>query len=56
MVTCTFCKNQIKPGRGVTFVETSGKINHLCSLKCKTNMFKLKRDPKKVKWVIKKKE
>lgn len=56
MVQCTFCKDQIKPGRGVTFVEISGKIHHFCGSKCKKNLLHLKRDPKKVKWVVKKKK
>ncbi|MFC1686004.1 50S ribosomal protein L24e [Nanoarchaeota archaeon] len=55
MARCIFCKDEIKPGRGVTFVELSGKINPFCGSKCKRNMLKLKRDPKKVKWVTKKK-
>ena len=54
MVRCTYCKTEIRPGRGITFVEVSGKIHHFCSSKCKFNK-NMKRDPKKVKWITKKK-
>jgi len=55
MVRCTYCKIDIKPGRGITFVELSGKIHHFCSSKCKRNL-KLGRDPKKVRWITKRKD
>ena len=54
MGRCVYCKTDIKPGRGITYVEASGKIGDFCSAKCRRN-FKLKRDPKKVKWITKKK-
>jgi large subunit ribosomal protein L24e len=53
---CSFCKNNIEPGTGKMFVKNDGKVFYFCSSKCKKNMFKLKRDPKKVKWVIKEKK
>lgn len=53
---CTFCKDNIEPGTGKMVVKGDGKVLYFCSKKCEKNMIKLKRDPKKVKWVIKKKK
>jgi len=53
---CTFCKEDIEPGTGKMFVKNDGKLFYFCSKKCEKNMLKLKRDPKKVKWVVKKKK
>ena len=38
------------------FVKTDGKILYFCSSKCEKNMLELKRNPRKVKWVKKRKE
>ncbi len=50
---CSFCGKNIRPGYGVTYIKTDGTILHFCSSKCRKNMLKLKRSPKKVKWVKK---
>ena len=55
MAKCSFCGSQIHQGRGITYVEVSGKIYNFCSSKCKKNR-KLGRDPTRVKWIIKKQE
>lgn len=55
MVKCTYCGSQIPMGRGITYVEISGKINTLCSSKCKKNRI-LGRDPLKLKWTEKSRE
>jgi large subunit ribosomal protein L24e len=52
---CSFCKSEIEPGTGKMFVFNSGKTEFFCSSKCEKNMLKLKREPKDVKWVTKKK-
>jgi len=38
---------------GLMFVKNDGKILWFCSSKCEKNMLKLKRVPRKVKWVRK---
>ena len=50
---CSFCGREIKPGYGSIYVKNDGTILYFCSSKCRKNMLKLKRNPKKVKWVIK---
>ncbi|RLF50754.1 MAG: 50S ribosomal protein L24e [Thermoplasmata archaeon] len=47
---CTFCGNEIEPGTGMMYVKKDGTIYYFCSGKCRKNMLKLKRDPKKVRW------
>jgi len=42
-------------GRGVTYVEVSGKIHNFCSSKCKKNR-KLGRDALNLKWTEKSRE
>ena len=48
---CSFCSKELPVGTGVMYVEKNGKIFHFDSRKCEKNMIKLKRDPRKVKWV-----
>ena len=38
------------------FVKTDGKILYFCSSKCEKNMLELKRNPRKVKWIKKRKK
>lgn len=52
MPTCSFCRKIFKEPRGLTVFTFDGKAIHFCSSKCRRNM-KLKRDPKKTNWVIK---
>ncbi|MBU3904610.1 MAG: 50S ribosomal protein L24e [Nanoarchaeota archaeon] len=52
---CSFCKNEIEKGTGKMYVKADGKIFYFCSRRCEKNLLKLKRDPTRVKWVVKKK-
>ncbi len=51
MPRCSFCGEQYEFPRGLTLVMVDGKINHLCSGKCRKNMLMKRR---KVRWVNKK--
>jgi large subunit ribosomal protein L24e len=53
---CSFCKDDIETGTGKMFVRNDGKVFYFCSSKCEKNMLKLRREPKDVKWVTKKKK
>jgi len=55
MVKCFFCGENIQQGRGIMFVEVSGRVLNFCSKKCRINL-RMKRDPKKVLWIKKKKK
>ncbi|NIO44870.1 MAG: 50S ribosomal protein L24e [Candidatus Aenigmarchaeota archaeon] len=52
---CSFCNENIEAGTGKMFVRNDGKVFYFCSGKCEKNMLKLRREPKDVKWVTKKK-
>lgn len=52
MVRCTYCSRQIIQGRGIIYVENSGKIINFCSSKCRKNL-NLGREAKKLKWTEK---
>ncbi|UCH88883.1 MAG: 50S ribosomal protein L24e [Thermoplasmata archaeon] len=47
---CTFCGNEIEPGSGMMYVKKDASIFHFCSSKCKKNMVKLKRVPRRTLW------
>ncbi|MBC7109907.1 MAG: TRASH domain-containing protein [Archaeoglobi archaeon] len=51
---CSFCGDEIEPGTGKMLVMRSGTIYYFCSSKCEKN-FALKRIPRKLKWIAKKK-
>ncbi|MFC1682512.1 50S ribosomal protein L24e [Nanoarchaeota archaeon] len=53
MPKCTYCGKDYEVHKGSTLVMTSGKVNHLCSSKCRKNM-KMKR--RKVRWISKEKK
>jgi large subunit ribosomal protein L24e len=53
---CSFCSENIEQGTGLMFVKNDGKIFYFCSKKCEKNMLKLRREPKNVGWVSKKKK
>jgi len=55
MTKCSYCGKQIPMGRGIIYVEISGKVYNLCSSKCKKNR-KLGRDAQSLKWITKRKE
>ncbi|MEK6872759.1 MAG: 50S ribosomal protein L24 [Nanoarchaeota archaeon] len=54
MPTCTFCKKVYEFPRGLTIFTIDGKSIYYCSSKCRRNAA-LKRDPKKLKWVRRRK-
>jgi len=51
---CSFCRKDIPEGTGRLYVQSDGKILRFCSSKCKKNMLKLKRNPRKIKWARRK--
>ncbi|MDR2623959.1 MAG: 50S ribosomal protein L24e [Methanobrevibacter sp.] len=51
MRVCSFCKKEIEEGTGKMYVKKDGSIYFFCGSKCEKNMIKLKRVPRKVKWV-----
>lgn len=53
MTKCSFCGEVYNPPRGLTYVKTDGEILHLCSSKCRKNIFMKRR---KVRWISKKKK
>ena len=54
-MTCSYCKRQEEPGTGSILVKKDGKVMRFCSNKCRKN-FLMKRNPKKMKWIVKKKK
>lgn len=50
---CSFCNLEIEKGTGKMYIKTDGKIFYFCSKRCEKNLFKLGRDPARVKWVTK---
>jgi len=50
MARCDFCKKTIEPGVGKIKITLDGKVHPLCGSKCEKNMFKLKRNPRYMKW------
>lgn len=55
MPVCSFCKEQYEFPRGTSVVQKSGDVKYFCCSKCRKN-FEMGRNPKKVKWVKKKKQ
>ena len=53
MPKCVYCGKQYEFPKGLTIVTNKGKINYLCSSKCRKNMAMKRR---KVRWVSKKKK
>ena len=56
MPKCSFCGKVLERGTGMMFVRSDGRILYFDSKKCEKNMLKLKRNPRKVKWVKKEKK
>ena len=52
---CTFCGKDYNSFYGVTVVRSDASMLNFCSSKCRINSQKLKRDPRKLKWTLKKK-
>ncbi|UZE94011.1 MAG: 50S ribosomal protein L24e [Candidatus Pacearchaeota archaeon] len=55
MAKCTFCSQDIEPGKGIMFVTAEGKILHFCSGKCR-KAHKLGRNKKRLGWIRKRKK
>lgn len=49
-IKCSFCGSAIKLGTGTMYVKNDGVTMNFCSSKCRKNMVKLGRDPRKLKW------
>ncbi|MEK6852552.1 MAG: 50S ribosomal protein L24e [Nanoarchaeota archaeon] len=54
MPKCSYCAKVYMQGKGKIFVTAEGKIFNFCSSKCESN-YELGRNPRKVKWIRKKK-
>ncbi|MDD5501997.1 MAG: 50S ribosomal protein L24e [Candidatus Thermoplasmatota archaeon] len=52
---CSFCGEDIEPGTGKMFVRDNATILFFCTHKCQKNMLELKRNPRRVGWIAKKK-
>ena len=50
MVKCVFCGKEESLHKGVHYVKNDGTVNYFCSSKCRQNVLKLKRDPRKIRW------
>jgi large subunit ribosomal protein L24e len=50
---CFFCGQRISSASGIMLVKNDGSIQWTCSNKCKKNLRKLRRDPRKMKWTNK---
>ena len=50
MAKCSFCGNNLEPGKGKIFVKKDGKILYFDKMKCEKNLLKLKRTPRNFKW------
>jgi large subunit ribosomal protein L24e len=55
MTKCSFCKQELPAGGGILFSKRDGSTFHFCSSKCEKN-FNLGRNPRKIKWITKKKK
>ncbi|MBU3896883.1 MAG: 50S ribosomal protein L24e [Nanoarchaeota archaeon] len=55
-IKCSFCTKELEKGTGKMYIKTDSKIFYFCSRRCEKNMFKLGRDPLRVKWITKKKK
>ena len=50
MEKCSFCGEELAPGKGKMYVKKDAKILYFCSRKCEKNMLDLGRKPRKTKW------
>jgi len=53
MTKCVYCGKNYESPRGLTLIMKEGVVNHLCSSKCRKNMFMKRR---KVRWISKTKK
>lgn len=49
MPKCVYCKENYEFPKGLTLVMKDGKVNYLCSSKCRKNMLMKRR---KVRWIL----
>jgi large subunit ribosomal protein L24e len=49
-LSCSFCGKSIEPGTGLMFVRNDNQRFYFCSHKCESNMLKLRRRARRVKW------
>lgn len=52
---CSFCSKKIEAGTGKMFVKKAGDVLYFCSSKCENNSLMLKRVPRRVGWIKKRK-
>lgn len=50
MTKCVFCGKEESPHKGINLIKNEGVVNYFCSMKCRKNAIKLKRDKRKVRW------
>lgn len=50
---CDFCGEHIEPGTGALVIRPDGSQLRFCKSKCRKNMLKLKRVPRRVRWTKK---
>ena len=53
MPKCVYCGKDYEFPKGLTLIGKDGKVNYLCSSKCRKNM---KMNRRKVKWILKDKK
>ncbi len=51
--SCSFCGENISPGKGKMYVKNDGTVLYFCSGKCEKNMLDLGRKPEDVEWTEK---
>lgn len=49
-MNCSFCGNEVRRGTGYMFVRRDGSVLTFCSSKCRKNLLRLGRNPRKLKW------
>ncbi len=50
MVKCTFCGKEVEAGTGTIYIKDDAKMFNFCSMKCRKNQLKLKRNPVHTTW------
>ncbi len=53
MPKCSYCGKEYELHKGLSLVIKDGTVKHLCSSKCRKNMYMKRR---KIRWVSKKKK
>ncbi|MEM3031057.1 MAG: 50S ribosomal protein L24e [Candidatus Micrarchaeia archaeon] len=55
-MNCSFCGSEVERGTGYMFVRRDGSFLAFCSSKCRKNLLRLGRSPRRLKWVTAKKK